>query len=49
MPLDQLLASVPGSCAAPGNLNVVPFPGAPSGAGDAYIKQSVFPGCMANG
>jgi pimeloyl-ACP methyl ester carboxylesterase len=33
----------------PANLNVVPFPGAPSGAGDAYIKQSVFPSCMANG
>ena len=33
----------------PANLTVVPFPGAPSGAGDAYIKQSVFPGCMANG
>jgi pimeloyl-ACP methyl ester carboxylesterase len=27
---------------------VVPFPGAPSGVGDAYIKQSVFPSCMAN-
>ena len=32
----------------PANLNVVPFPGAPSGVGDAYIKQSVFPSCMAN-
>ena len=31
------------------SLNVVPFPGAPSGVGDAYIKQSVFPSCMANG
>jgi pimeloyl-ACP methyl ester carboxylesterase len=47
--LEQLLASVPGSCAVPANLNVVPFPGAPSGVGDAYIKQNVFPGCMANG
>ena len=45
----QLLAAYPGSCAVPANLNVVPFPGAPSGVGDAYIKQSVFPGCMANG
>jgi pimeloyl-ACP methyl ester carboxylesterase len=35
--------------AVPANLNVVPFPGAPSGVGDAYIKQSVFPSCMANG
>jgi pimeloyl-ACP methyl ester carboxylesterase len=47
--LAQLLAAYPGSCAVPANLNVVPFPGAPSGAGDAYIKQSVFPSCMANG
>jgi pimeloyl-ACP methyl ester carboxylesterase len=40
--LAGLLASYPGSCA-------VPVPGAPSGAGDAYIKQSVFASCMANG
>ena len=47
--LAQLLASVPGSCAVPANLKVVPFPGAPSGVGDAYITQSAFPSCMANG
>jgi pimeloyl-ACP methyl ester carboxylesterase len=47
--LEQLLASHPGSCAVPANLNVVPFPGAPSGVGDAYIKQSVYPSCMADG
>jgi pimeloyl-ACP methyl ester carboxylesterase len=46
--LAQLLATYPGSCAVPANLNVVPFPGASSGVGDAYIKQSVFPSCMAN-
>ena len=46
--LAQLLAAYPGSCAVPANLNVVPFPGAPIGVGDAYIKQSVFPSCMAN-
>ena len=46
--LAQLLAAYPGSCVVPANLNVVPLPGAPSGVGDAYIKQSVFPGCMAN-
>jgi pimeloyl-ACP methyl ester carboxylesterase len=46
--LAQLLAAYPGSCVVPANLNVVPFPGAPSGVGDAYIKQSVFPRCMAN-
>jgi pimeloyl-ACP methyl ester carboxylesterase len=47
--LEQLLAAYPGSCVVPENLNVVPFPGAPSGVRDAYIKQSVFPSCMANG
>ena len=45
----QLLASGPGSCAVPANLRVVPFPGAPSGVGEAYIEQSVFAGCMADG
>ena len=44
----QLLASQPGSRAFPANLSVVPFPGAPSGVGEAYIKQSVFAGCMAH-
>jgi pimeloyl-ACP methyl ester carboxylesterase len=47
--LAQLLASYPGSCAEPSNLTVVPFPGAPAGTGDAYITQSAFPSCMANG
>jgi len=47
--LAQLLAAHPGSCVVPANLTVVPFPGAPAGVGDAYIKQSVFPSCMANG
>jgi pimeloyl-ACP methyl ester carboxylesterase len=46
--LAGLLASIPGSCANPANLTVAPFPGAPDGVGDAYIKQSVFPSCMAN-
>jgi pimeloyl-ACP methyl ester carboxylesterase len=47
--LAQLLAAYPGSCAVPANLAVVPFPGAQAGDGDAYITQSVFPSCMANG
>jgi len=47
--LAQLLAGHPGSCAVPANLSVVPLPGAPAGDGDAYIKQSVFSSCMANG
>ena len=46
--LAQLLAGS-GSCAVPANLNLVPYPGAPSGSADAYIKQSAFPGCMADG
>jgi pimeloyl-ACP methyl ester carboxylesterase len=41
------------SCFAVGDLSTVfdfvPFPGAPSGVYDAYVKQSVFPGCFANG
>jgi len=47
--LAQLLAAYPGSCVVPANLTVVPIPGAPAGVGDAYIKQSVFPSCMADG
>ena len=47
--IEQLLASHPGSCAVPANLKVVPYPGAPTGVGEAYIKQSVFPSCMADG
>jgi pimeloyl-ACP methyl ester carboxylesterase len=47
--LAQLLASIPGTCAVPANLNVVPIPGVPAGAGDAYITQGAFPSCMANG
>ena len=47
--IEQLLASDPGSCAVPANLTVVPFPGAPSGVGDAYIKPSAYADCMANG
>jgi pimeloyl-ACP methyl ester carboxylesterase len=47
--IGQLVSAVPGSCALPAaNLTVVPYPGAPAGVGDAYIKQSVFPSCMAN-
>ena len=47
--LAQLLAAYPGSCAVPANLTVAPIPDAPAGVGDAYIKQSVYPSCMANG
>jgi pimeloyl-ACP methyl ester carboxylesterase len=47
--LAQLLAAYPGTCAVPANLTVVPIPDVPAGVGDAYIKQSVFPSCMADG
>ena len=42
----------PGSCfAAPPEtvFDFVPIPGAPAGVVDAYVKPSVFPGCLANG
>jgi len=46
-----LTSAEPGSCLAvsPAPFNVVPYPGAPSGNVDLYVKQSVFPGCFANG
>jgi pimeloyl-ACP methyl ester carboxylesterase len=48
--LGQLVTAQPGSCVLPtANVTVQPYPGAPSGAVDIYIKQSVFPSCMANG
>ena len=48
--LSQLVTAHPGSCVLPAaNVTVQPYPGAPSGAVDIYIKQSVFPSCMANG
>jgi pimeloyl-ACP methyl ester carboxylesterase len=51
--LEGLTGAQPGSCLAVANpatvFNFVPFPGAPSGVVDAYVKASVFPGCFANG
>ena len=47
--LAQLLAAYPGSCARAGEPDGGAVPGCPAGVGDAYIKQSVFPSCMANG
>jgi pimeloyl-ACP methyl ester carboxylesterase len=38
-----------GSCLTPSALNFVPFPGAAPSDALAYVKQSVFPGCFANG
>lgn len=46
---ESLSAAMPGSCLTSTALNFVPYPGAPSGDADVYVKQSVFPGCFANG
>jgi pimeloyl-ACP methyl ester carboxylesterase len=48
--IGQLDSAVPGSCVlVPANVITQPYPGAPKGAVDVYIKQSVFGSCMANG
>ena len=48
--IGQLVTAQPGSCVLPpANVTVQPYPGAPQGAVDVYVKQSVFPSCMANG
>ena len=44
---------MPGSCVVAADpttiFNLAPFPGAPAGVFDAYVKQSLFPSCFANG
>jgi pimeloyl-ACP methyl ester carboxylesterase len=47
--LGQLNNAKPGSCISSSVLNTAPYPGAPSGSYDTYVKQSWFPGCFANG
>jgi pimeloyl-ACP methyl ester carboxylesterase len=50
--LESLTAAEPGSCfdaSASTVFNEVPYPDSPSGDADLYVKQSVFPGCFANG
>jgi pimeloyl-ACP methyl ester carboxylesterase len=48
--IGQLVSAHPGSCVLPSaNVIAQPYPGAPKGAVDVYVKQSVFPSCMANG
>src|SRR5215203_597860 len=47
----QLASLEPGSCVGGDPTQVfdlVPYPGAPPGAVDAYVKQSLFPSCFAN-
>jgi pimeloyl-ACP methyl ester carboxylesterase len=45
---ESLSTAMPGSCLTSTALSFVPYPGAPSGDADVYVKQSVFPGCFAN-
>jgi pimeloyl-ACP methyl ester carboxylesterase len=48
--LGGLTAAQPGSCLLSGSpFNTASYPGAPGGDADLYVKQSVFPGCFANG
>jgi pimeloyl-ACP methyl ester carboxylesterase len=48
--IGQLVSAYPGSCVLPTSSVIAqPYPGAPAGAVDVYIRQSVFPSCMANG
>ena len=50
--LAQLVSAQPGSCLAgnpPDIFNLVPYPGAPAGDVDTYIKQNLVPGCFASG
>ena len=48
--IGQLVTAQPGSCVLPeANVTTQPYPGAPQGAVDVYVKQSVFGSCMANG
>jgi pimeloyl-ACP methyl ester carboxylesterase len=47
--IGQLVTARPGSCVLPpANVIAQPYPGAPKGAVDVYIKQNVFGSCMAN-
>ena len=48
--IGQLVTAHPGSCVLPqANVTVQPYPGAPQGSVDVYVKQAVFLSCMANG
>ena len=44
-----LASAEPGSCLGNEAFNPVPYPGAPSGDVDLYIKPDVVPGCFATG
>ena len=44
-----LASAEPGSCLGNEAFNPVPYPGAPSGDVDLYIKPDLVPGCFATG
>jgi pimeloyl-ACP methyl ester carboxylesterase len=44
-----LASAEPGSCLGDQAFNPVPYPGAPSGDVDLYIKPDLVPGCFATG
>jgi len=49
----ELASAVPGSCVVAADpttiFNLATYPGAPAGVFNAYVKQSLFPSCFANG
>jgi pimeloyl-ACP methyl ester carboxylesterase len=51
--IGALVSNVPGSCVVAADpttiFNLATYPGAPAGVYDAYVKQSLFPSCFANG
>jgi pimeloyl-ACP methyl ester carboxylesterase len=47
--LGGLASAEPGSCLGNKAFNPVPYPGAPSGDVDLYIKPDLVPGCFATG
>ena len=51
--IGELVSAVPGSCVAAADpttiFNLATYPGAPAGVYDAYVQQSLFPSCFANG
>ena len=49
--VEQLLTARPGTCLdnPAADFNAVPFPGAPAGDVDLYVKPALFPHCFASG
>jgi pimeloyl-ACP methyl ester carboxylesterase len=47
--IGALASAEPGSCLGDQAFNPVPYPGAPSGDVDLYIKPDLVPGCFATG